>query len=353
MSHGGLEFSPFYERPANKFPGYLIGKLVVAALLGLAFLVPHYLTIGADMVTDWSWFLAPLIAAAMLALYYATDTLRGLLPEMSLRLRPNGHDGPDDPRRHAKDHLFMDPLRRTLSDRNFLIAGVVIGLINGGMGKLFGLLYTSACAQATILFGFFLAGFVCGMAAWGIYGVTVTVAAFSRHAKGSFDYTAPDHCGGVQFIGEGLVVFSSVTLVVGVMISIFIHEFEWKYADRDYVVALQWAWIVLPYVLSLVVLMGPAVPLNDALRHYKLEREDEQVRALAALDAQLAAKNLEADKRKALREEYAYQQTIRKDLHAMGTWPHGMSANLKYLGIFAANLLASASTVFSLLGKLK
>jgi hypothetical protein len=342
MAGNSLTFEPFYEWPANKFPGFLIGRLAVAVLLGGAvFLVPHAIAVGGDVRGDWSWLLAVLIATAMLALYYATDTLRGLLPEMSLRLRAK--DG-----KH-RDSVFMTPLTRILSDRNFLLAGCVVGVVNATAGYLFGIPDPGTCPFYTTLFGFFLAGFVCGMATLGIFGVTFVVAHFAKRAQDSFDYMAPDHCGGVQFIGEGLVVFSSVTLIVGVMMSVYIHAFPWT-NEAWLVAALQWVWIVLPYGLSLVVLMWPAVPLNDALRRYKVREEEKQLIEIAGIRRKLDAKPRVGAK-KDLREDYAYEQNIRKELHAMGTWPHGMSANLKYLGIFAANLLASASTAVSLLGK--
>jgi hypothetical protein len=133
------------------------------------------------------------------------------------------------------------------------------------------------------------------------------------------------------------------------MMSVYIHAFPWT-NKAWWVAALQWVWIVLPYGLSLVVLMWPAVPLNDALRRYKVQEEEKQLGEIAEIRRKLDAKPRVGAK-KDLREDYAYEQNIRKELHAMGTWPHGMSANLKYLGIFAANLLASAGTAVSLLGK--
>jgi len=346
MTGNPLRFEPFYEWPANKFPGFLIGRLAVAGLLGAAFMAAHGLAIGAAMLHDWSWFVGPLIAVAMLALYYATDTLRGLLPEMSLRLRSPDHEGPLDPKRHANDKLFTKPLERTLSNGWFVFWGAAIGLSNCWVGYKFGLPYTAPCAQATILFGFFLAGFVCGMAAWGIYGVTLMIAAFARNVKDSLDYTAPDHCGGVQFIGEALVVFSSVTLIVGVLISIFIRVFHWTDMGAPWFATLEWVWILLPYLLSVIVLMGPAVPINDALRQYRLRKEDELLHALHGKRQALAAASDPAQRKEA-REDVSRLQDDRKELHAMGTWPHGMSANLKYFGIFFANLVASAGTTMS------
>jgi len=334
-----LTFIPFYERgPARPFG--LIGKVLVAAALGLTFLLPHAIAVGDKMLTDWSWLLAALIMTAMLALYYATDTLRKLLPGMGLRLRANEIDRAND---DDRDEVFMRPLRWWLSTGNFILAGIVVGLINAAVGIELGI---PNSGYYTTLFGFFLAGFVCGMATLGIVGVTIAVAQFARAADESFDYTAPDGCGGVQFIGEGLIVFSSVTLVVGVMISVYIYMFPWAHHGPR-IVFLQWIWIGLPYALSLVVLLWPAIPLNDALRRYKLGEEDKQARLVAAIRRKLAANPADGAK-KELRDDYAFEQAVRRELHAMGTWPHGISANLRYLGIFAANALASASTAVSL-----
>jgi len=349
MSRKESAFHPFYERLVAWVPGYVIGPLVLSIGLGLIFLGAHYAAGDAKIFRDWSWLLALLITSAMLALYYATYTLRVLLPQMSLRLalRRGGNDEDVS----ASDSIFMRPLNTTLSDRNFLYAAVFFGLLNCLMGYLFGLPSAGAAEKATLMFGFFLAGFVCGMGAWGIYGVTVMVAAFANKAGPSLDYNAPDHCGGVHFIGEGLVAFASVTLIVGVMISVYIHQFAWTHDELWWVVALQWAWIVFPYVLSLVVLVGPAVPLNEALRRYKVEAEAEQMRKSDAIQRQLDAEPLDSGKRKDLRDEFTHEQNIRQNLYAMGTWPHGLSANLKYFGIFAGNVVASISAVLGLLSK--
>jgi hypothetical protein len=349
MTGDSLRFEPFYERRPGWFPALLF-KILVALLLGAAFLGPHAWAVGGKVVADWSWLLAVLIAVATLALYYATATLRGLLPGMSLRLRPPDHEGLHDPRRHRNDKVFLDPINRTLSSGNFIGAGIAIGALNCLVGLGLGV----PCDKPgfwTTLFGFFLAGFVCGMAAWGIYGVTVIIAAFAKHARENraqevFDYTAPDHCGGVQFIGEALVVFSSVTLLVGALISIYIRVFPWTNSGKAWFAPLEWVWIVLPYLLSVIVLMGPAVPINDALRRYRLREEDDLLRALHGERRKLAAVSDQAEV-KETRDRVTRLQDNRKELHAMGTWPQGMSANLKYLGIFFANLVASAGTTMS------
>ena len=56
-----------------RFPGYIIGKVVVSALLGLGFSSRHYVSIGHKLFDNGSWFLSALISTAMLCLYYATQ----------------------------------------------------------------------------------------------------------------------------------------------------------------------------------------------------------------------------------------------------------------------------------------
>lgn len=323
-----LKFLPFYERLIR----HIVGKVLVSALLGLAFLGAHYVSIGNKVFTDWSWFLSALISAAMLCLYYATHTLRTILPEMNMRL---GHGG---------DEVFMTPLNRILSDRHFVLAGLIFGLLNCGFGYCFGLPYWETPAILTILGGYFLAGFVCGMAAFGIYGVSVSISAFARKAKGSSDFTSPDRCGGTLFLGEALVIFSSVTLIVGVMISVYILKAAWTGGNRWWIISLKGFWIAFPYVMSLVALIVPAVPLNKALREYKMEQEDVLRDHLAEIRKRLEDNQLDAAQRKEVREDYEFQQGIRKELHRMRTWPYGLGANLKYLVIFVVNLFASVES---------
>lgn len=330
-----LKFLPFYERPTMRFPGSLVGEVLISALLGLAFLAAHSVSIGNKVFEDWNWLLGALISAAMLCLYYATHTLRSLLPEMDVR------SGAGD------SEAYMAALRRILSNRNFVLAGIFFGLLNCGFGYGFGLPYSEGPAVVTILSGYFLAGFVCGMAALGIYGVSVSISAFSRKAKRFFDFTSPDGCGGTLFLGEALVVFSSVTLIVGVMISVYILKAHWTGDNTWWVVSLKYFWMVFPYVMSLVVLIAPAVPINNELRAYKMEQELVLQDRLTKIRKRLEEDQLDAAGRKELREDYEFQQSVRKDLHGMRTWPYGLGANLKYLTVFVASLFASVDSVLS------
>ena len=326
-------FVPFYERLIPRFPGYIPGRVLVSVLPGLAFLGLHYASAGNKAFQDWSWFLAVLISAAMLCLYYATHTLRTLLPEMNLRLRPAG------------EGVYMAPLTRILSDRNFVLAGLFFGLLNCAIGISFGLPYSEAPARATILIGYFLAGLVCGMGAFGIYGICVSIGAFSRNATRSFDFTAPDRCGGTQFLGDALVIFALVTLIVGVMISVYIVETKWTGGNAWWIVALEFFWIGFPYVMSLIALVAPAVPINQALRAYKIEQEVLLQDSLSEIRRKLEENHSNPAKLKDLREDYKFEQGVREDLHRMRTWPYGTSAKLNYLLGLIPNLSATLKSV--------
>jgi hypothetical protein len=328
-------FVPFYERLIARFPGYITGRVLVCLLPGLAFLGLHYASAGRKVFQDWSWFLAALIGAAMLCLYYATHTMRTLLPEMNIWLRPGG------------ERVYMTALTRILSDRNFVLAGLFFGLLNCAIGISFGLPYSEAPARATILIGYFLAGFVCGMAVLGIYGICVSIGAFCRNATRSFDFTAPDRCGGTQFLGDALVIFASVTLIVGVMISVYIVETEWTGGNAWWIVALKSSWIVFPYAMSLIALVVPALPINHALRAYKIEQEVLLQDRLAEIRRSLEESHADPAKLKDLREDYKFEQSVREDLHRMRTWPYGTNAKVNYIIVLIPNLTAtlkSAST---------
>jgi ribosomal protein S15P/S13E len=324
-----LKFLPFYERITLRFPGYIVGKILISILLGLTFLAAHYVSIGNNVFEDWSWFLSALISTAMLCLYYATYTLRTMLPEMNMRL---GSDG---------DKVYMDPLKCVLSDRNFVLVGLLFGLLNCGLGYCFGPPNFEGLAVITIFSGYLLAGFVCGMAVFGIYGVSVSINAFSSKTRRSFDFTSPDRCGGTLFLGEALVVFSSVTLIVGVMISVYILKAHWTNDNVWWITSLKFFWIAFPYVMSLVAMIAPAVPINKELREYKMEQEAILQDRLTEIRKHLEGNQLDASKRRELREDYEFQTNLRENLHRMRTWPYGLSANLKYLAVFIVNLFTS------------
>jgi hypothetical protein len=323
------KFAPFFERMTQKVSADIItSRLIVSVLIGLPFLALHYYlpSLGEKGSGDWSWFLGLLITMAMLCVYYATYTLENVFRGMNARLG-------------QAEQMDVSLLRRALSDAKFAWSGVVFGLLNCGVGLLLGLPYNHLGARVAILSGYFLAGFVCGVAVLGICGIFSPIRTFSGKASASFDFTSPDHCAGTGFIGDALIVFSSVTLLVGVMISIYVFETKWQRNGLWWVAFIKGLWIAFPYFCSIFALLTPAVPINEALREYKM-KEDIDLKVRVANAREELEKQAEPDKRKNLREDYEFLQNRRKDLHAMRTWPFGLGANLKYASILVGSIVA-------------
>jgi hypothetical protein len=186
----------------------------------------------------------------------------------------------------------------------------------------------------TLLVGFFVAGFICGMAVFGIVATSILVGKSALDTRHFFDFTAPDGCGGTSFAGGALTIFGSVTLLVGVMISLYILRVDWTHSGTWRVDALEIAWIVFPYLMSLFVVIAPAASINSELRQYKLEEELKLQSRAEKLVHALEAEGLSEMDAKSLRESYEFLRTLRQDLHKMRTWPLSWDTTSKYVSGF-------------------
>lgn len=301
-------------------------RVGAAFLLGVGFLALHYLAVGRSMLSDWSWMVGVMLTAAPLCLFFATNALRKLLPHLDRRLAPGG------------DAQYKAVLFGLLSDRRMASAGVVFGILNCGMGLAFGPPnIAGAAGAATYYGGLFVLGFVCGMAAYGIYGVVRTLEAYFRSQKISIDFTAPDRCGGLRVLGQAVVKFAAVTLVMGVLIALYILLVEWQRDDELFVQLLMAAWLALPFVLSLIVLILPALAAHERLTEYKETRDYEMQGRLAELRRKLTAGELSPAEREAFHASYDYQEELRTKLYRMRTWPFSLAQGAEYATFFVAN----------------
>src|ERR1700722_19007850 len=130
-----LSFFPFYERFDVKPLGNVISKICISACLGFVFLALHCATNGGEIYDDWSPFLAFLISATMLCLYYSTATLRTLVSAL-VRQRPP-----------STKKTSLPGLKSLLSDRNFILAGLFFGILNCIVGYNFGSPYSAVAAR--------------------------------------------------------------------------------------------------------------------------------------------------------------------------------------------------------------
>jgi hypothetical protein len=328
-----MEFPPFYERWLPRMWG-VTSRIGISVALGLFVLGLRWSAVGIGVFRDSSWLLALLIVIAMLCLYVATHTLRQLLRDIQVRWPSPQSSNPA---------LTKDDL----PDRNFVIAGIAFGLVNCAFGLVFGLPAVGWSA-VTLLVGFFVAGFVCGMAVFGIVGASVLIGRSASDAGRFLDFTAPDGCGGTSFVGGALTVFGSVTLLVGVMISLYILRADWTHSGTWLVDVLKIAWIVFPYVMSLFVVIASAASINGELRKYKSDEELKLRRRADKLVKAIEAEGLSETDTKSLHETYELLRTVRQDLHKMRTWPFSWETKSKYM-----SGLVSAGTVHMVAGLAK
>ncbi len=326
---------PFYDRVADTVGGGVLSRIMISLALGLAFFLAHYASVGIGIVKDWSWFLAPLISAVMLCVYYATERLRDVI--MVLAAQSSESDG----------KIAFISAHRILSDRNFVLAGLFFGGLNCLMALSFGLPYTARPAAITIMFGYFLAGFLCGMAVLGIYAVCFLVNTYAPKLRPSLDLTAPDNCGGTLFVGEALVAFSSVTLFIGVLISIYIVNTAWSGGNTEEVFVLKCFWIAFPYILSLIVLLVPAIPLHNELAAYKRGQEANFKNRLAQIRKSLDDDAGDPSARKELRDAHEFNQSVRRHLHGMRTWPFDVGTGGRYLVVLTGNFVMTVNSALS------
>jgi len=301
------------------------------------------------IIGDWSWFLALLIIVVMFCLYYATHVFRNMIPEVIRRI-------PQD----VTEEDIVVPIANILTKWGFIICGIIFGVVNCCMGITFGIPDNKWFAASTLLFGFFLAGFVNGLAVFGIYGVLASIKIFLNKIDSSIDFTSPDRCGDTAFLGTALMVFSSVTLISGVMISIYILKAPWVSVSPDnnlvFVLKMPWGllnknlvnvlkafWIAFPYMMAFVVLVVPALEINKILRKYKIRNEGELQKKLVTLQNEIENPETDSKIRKDKQDDYNYFLEKRKILYNMRTWPFSAGANTKFLSVILINVCTTVT----------
>lgn len=309
-------FNPFYRRVLRRARHHVAAEISVALILGLAFLGIHLLTTGMQVFNDLSWMVGLMIAAAMLGLFYATSTLIELVAEADTRISAPA----------PSKNSYVEPVRFWLSDGNFISAGIIFGTLNCLMGYFFGIRYHTLPSKLTIFLGFFIVGFVSGMAAYGLSGVLGLAGGIAK-ANPPLDYRDIDRCGGTSFLGQALIKFSVLNLVMGVMISIYIVSAPWTHRNQAPVRILMWAWIAFPFIVSSAHLIGPGGVIHNLLRRYKKDTQNKLATELKKIKRKIAASS---ENNKELREDLEYNLKLQRELYKMRTWPFSLSSVVHY-----------------------
>lgn len=314
-----LEFRPFLDRFS------VLTRVLLSIFIGASFVWIQYWSLDSKERTHYWWLLGAMISCATLFFCYATAVFRAALWEMYAKT-----DSPEQT-------VYFQEVLTELSDRRFLQAAIFFGCLNAVMGILFGVPYSGILAKMVAVFGFFVVGFACGMPAQGIYGVVKVVDAFAGEEKLRLDYTDPDGCGGLRFLGTALVRFSSITLIMGVLIAWYILHTSWTHTNSPLVQGVFAFWIAFPFLLSLLVLFVPASAISRRLKAFKLENSKTLQSRIDSLRNEFENSSHDARRHEILEKIYDYHVKLRMELYAMRTWPYNLNSGVKYSSVFLVN----------------
>lgn len=370
------EFNPFYERIAAAAPEWVLPKFSLPLLLAVGYYLLHRQAFAGSELKLYPELLAAIIFVIPVLVYIATGLFRGIFGQMDNRVGS------------GRAPTYGKELGRLLSDRKFLIASLAFGAANLFTARGMGLELENAWQTVTIGIGFFLAGAACGVAVWGVYGIVQTIRTYVHDDRPRYDFTAPDGCGGMLFLGRAVTSFGIIALFGGVLITTYIlfanaalhvnldmgagqllgdaapasaqaetalpghssdHSDGHSEGDSDLHMAspleqvMFWIWIAVPYLLSTTVLLAPTIAIHNGLHAYKVS-EDQKIEAeLADMDAAFKTGTGGADALQSLRIQHTRASDRRKTLFSMSTWPFSLKNRLNFSVLVVVNALWTLS----------
>ncbi|RYY00841.1 MAG: hypothetical protein EOO53_21085 [Gammaproteobacteria bacterium] len=330
----------FYEKPfTNSSWSHFMVSLLFMTTLFLLHLGAGRLEDGVtinQIFNDFSLFLALLNGVGLFLLYSATQKLRSFFTEI-IRF--------SEPKNQASEDFF-----RTLYEKEFLGNGIWVFAISFGTantiaGYLFGIPYfenKQYILGGSFLLQAFLIGCIGGITVHGLRVVLKSIRHFSVDLRKRLDYFYPDQCAGTLIIGNILFKFAIHFAIIGLLIFVFIHRFQWLNEESSHLVKLFIViWKILPFVLSGLIFFVPAQKINFILRRYKYQ-EQRLIRKKMNEIAQLIIKKHPAENDASaidnLDSHYQKLKQIDETIGQMNTWPY----NLQYRAIFLSVFLPGA-----------
>jgi len=268
------QFNPFYCRLIDRSFIPLFGKIFISFLIGAFFLIPRLLFKNSykSMIEDKSIILVLIIVVAFMSLYYATYVLKSLLRQMYNLMESE------------KANVFFQYYMRILRDKNFIFCGILFAVINTFIGIFLGVEAPyGSLLYITFLWGFFLAGFICGMGVLGIYAVLKLIHNYTKSEHLNLDFRAPDNAGGLQFIGNAILKFSLVIILTGILIAGYILFAPWSHGGLLQSLVKN-SWILFPFIMAITITFSPIHDLSKVLIAFKNEKEAELSLAIKELE---------------------------------------------------------------------
>jgi len=312
--------------------GNTFTRILLAFIVGAAFFTIHYKTTNERTLEDSTWLLPVILFVLFASLEIGMHFIRNMLFEMEVRLNP-------------KDiNKFKLSIKKIIDRKKMFFTGLFFAILYVVLGMLIHTPYNNTEAMTSFIIFFSIIGFFSGEAIRINYCIYKIILEFIKKKESVFDFTDPDGCAGIEFLGNSLIMFSSIALLNGVISSIFIVNFNFT-ADIPYVALyIKYFWLLLPYVAAITIIIGPAIPIHSALISYKLFIETGLTDKVEQKRHSMNKKNLSALGSSKLQGEYSFIQKQREDIHVLKTWPFNIRSNMKYITFLTTNSIATYIT---------
>lgn len=260
------DFYPFYDPYINSGALGYGSKLGISLGMGAVYALLHYSVLTDKIIffTENCWILALIISTACFALYVATDVFRH-----------NLHTIREIEGSQAESLKIVD---EWMNDKWLLLAGFAFATANTTVGHLLGVpvvFFESTSALTMAYFGYFLAGFACGMGLLAITSVIVLYLKFAPSLQHSLDPNDPDGNGGIKKLGDSLWYFGGLIGAVGLLVSIHMFGVSWTAMNEQYAQYIFLFWISLPFVLAVSVVLIPGLAVRRQVSYYKQYKENQ------------------------------------------------------------------------------
>lgn len=318
-----------------------LDRLTLSLLFGLALFLLH---LGASLIDedsdqnliieDFSFFLAILNAAGLYLVFNATAKFREFLVNLIQLTK-------DDDKATAE--FFLNTYKTKFLSSRTLYYGFLFGIINSGLALVFGVCYLQLGQYyllSTFLLQVFTIGFIGGVT---VSATTVIVSLINRVSLEediNLTYFYPDKCAGTLVIGNILFLFSIHFIIIGILIFLFIHNFQWTSIEAGdyYVHALIVLWKVFPFILSAIIFFIPTRKLNLILKEYKLFEQLKIRKRMNYLTGIIMSLESDRDESKEKIEilDNHYQKLVKIDqeIGELNTWPYNLRHRTTFLSIF-------------------
>ncbi len=339
------DYLTFYEQ-IQKHSG--LHPLTLSLIFGSILFLLHFTSTFFEknvstslIIDDFSFFLAALNAVGLYLIFMATEKLREFIVNL-IQLTKQDDDEASD--------LFLEKYKKKFLGWRTIFLGVIFGFVNSILAYVFGINYSQHGQDfllSTFLLQVFTVGFIGGITINATFVIQELINDISIKENINLAYFYPDKCAGTLIIGNILFLFSIHFMIIGVLIFLFIHNYDWTNLAKDnynhYVYAIIVFWKIFPFLLSGIIFFLPIKKLNAILREYKIFEQlkvRRRMNYLTGIIISLESDNKESkDKIEIL--DYHYQKLFRidKEIEEMNTWPYNLKYRATFLGIFLPILI--------------